>query len=119
MPLSLTDLEQFTGSFHLYRHALIRKVHYTDGVQFVAMEAGAYWLVDEIALAQHFNRKVSAEEFQVWTLTVDSENKTAVLMCDDGNNNVVLRKNIPFTDFPLHQIKLYFTNDTICLPSEN
>jgi len=31
---------------------------------------GAYWLLDEIALAQRYKRRVAAEEFQVWTLKV-------------------------------------------------
>lgn len=118
MPLSLTDLSQFTGSHHLYRHALIRKVHYTDGVKYLAMEGGAYWLIDEIAISQHFNKQIAAEEFQLWTLTVNADDNTAVLLCDDGNGKVVFRKEIPFTDFPLHHIELYFTNGTICLPSD-
>ena len=118
MTLTLADLQQFTGSETIYRHKMIRKVLYTDGVRHMAAEGGAYWLIDEIALAQHFNRAVTPEEFQVWTLTVNGDDKTAVLICDDGNNNVLLRKDIPFTDFPLHQIKLYFRNNTICLPSE-
>jgi len=118
MPLSLSDLQNFIGSETFYRHSIIKRVIYTDGVRFLAGEAGAYWLIDEIALAQRFNPSVSAEEFQVWTLTVNLQAHVALLVCDDGNNNVVLRKEIPFTDFPLEHIKLYFTNNTLCLPSE-
>jgi hypothetical protein len=69
MTLTLANLQQFTSSETIYRHAMIRKVVYTYGVRDVAREGGAYWLIDEIALAQRFNRKVSSEEFQVWALT--------------------------------------------------
>lgn len=110
------SLCQFTGSETWYRHALNQRVLYTDGVLFLAETAGAFWLVDEIALANKFQRKVGREEFQVWTLKV--KGSRATLVCDDGNGNVVYRKSIPFTDFPLDEIKLWFENGTIMLPSE-
>jgi hypothetical protein len=50
------------------------------------------------ALAQKFNPPLKAEPFQVWRPVV-SDN-TGVLTCDDGNDNIVLTKKIPFTDFP-------------------
>ena len=43
----------------------------------------------------------------------------ASLKCDDGNGNVVYSKNIEFTDFPLDEVKLWFANDVIYLPSEH
>ena len=67
--ITQADLQQFTGSETWYRHTLVRDVLYTDGAQFLAERAGAYWLLDEIALAQRASPKVAAEAFQVWTLT--------------------------------------------------
>lgn len=110
------DLAQFIGSENWYRHALVRSITYTDGARYVADYGGAYWLLDEIALAQKFSSAVRAEPFQVWTLTVSA--CEGHLSCDDGNGNVVYTKPIPFTDFPLPEIKLYFTDDVILLPSE-
>jgi hypothetical protein len=78
---------------------------------------GAYWLIDEIALAQRYKKSVGAEKFQLWKLTVKQDH-TATLTCDDGNGNVVYSKRIPFTDFPLEEMAFYFTNKTILLPSE-
>jgi hypothetical protein len=115
--LPLADLNQFTGTENWYRHALNRKVLFTDGVKYVADEAGAYWLIDEIALAQRFDAKVKAEEFQAWKLTVRAD-KTATLTCEDGNDNVVFTKELTFTDFPLQGITIWFENDTLYLPSE-
>ena len=61
--------------------------------------------------------RVSAEEFQVWNLKVHSD-RSATVFCDDGNGNPVYTQEIPFTDFPLDEVKLYFANNVIHLPSE-
>ncbi len=115
--LHKNDLAHFTGSEHWYRHALVRKVVYTDGAKYVADTGGAYWLIDEIAFAQSVPA-VAAEEFQVWKLSVDLAAMTAVLTCDDGNDRVVFTKHIEFTDFPLAEISLYFIDNTILLTGE-
>jgi hypothetical protein len=114
--LSAEGLKQFTGTEYWYRHGLVRTVVYTDGAKHVADAGGAYWLLDEIALAQRFIKTVAAEPFQVWKLTVT--NASAVLDCEDGNGRRVFSKHIGFTDFPLPEITLWFTDNTIFLPSE-
>ena len=115
--LTQDALNQFSGSEQFYRHSINRKVIYTEGVQHIAEHGGAYWLLDEIALIQPYDKAVAGEEFQVWTLKVHPGN-TATLTCDDGNDNIVFTKQIEFTDFPLPEIKFYFENSTICLPRE-
>jgi hypothetical protein len=115
--LTEADLRQFTGSEHWYRHALVRDILFTDGAKYLADAAGAYWLLDEIALAQKFNAPVAAEAFQLWTLTVKPD-ETATLACEDGNGKPVFAKAIEYTDFPLPEITLYYTGRTILLPSE-
>jgi hypothetical protein len=117
--LSEADLAHFTGSENWYRHGLNRDVLYTDGAKYVANQGGAYWLLDEIALAQRGQQAVAAEEFQVWTLTVNDADRTAALTCEDGNGNTVFAKWIEFTDFPVERITLWFENNTIYLPSEH
>ena len=115
--LSKADLAQFTGTENWYRHSINRAVLFTDGAKYVADQAGAYWLVDEIAIIQPHNARVAAEGFQVWKLAVNAD-QTGVLTCEDGNDNVVYTKEIEYTDFPLDGITLYFTNNTILLPRE-
>jgi hypothetical protein len=120
-------LWHFTGTENWYPHSLVRNVLYTDGVQFVAEKGGAYWLLDEIAFANKFERKVIDEGFQFWKLVV-TDNK-GVLTCEDGGKNgnrskVVYEKKIPFTDFPLPEITFYVefgdeNNRVILLPSEH
>jgi hypothetical protein len=117
MPITEADLRQFTGTAHYYRHGLFRKLLYTDGVQFLAEQAGAYWLIDAIAAAQYCDSRVKVEEFQVWRLTVEPANR-ARLTCEDGNYNSVYMQELNFTTFPLDTIELFLENGVLCLPSE-
>lgn len=124
MLLTESDLVQFTGTSQWFRHALVRRITYTEGVQFVAERGGAYWLVDKIATMQ-LDPKISAEEFQVWRLNV--ADGRAVLTCDDGDKigcggskPILLHtEEISFTDFPLEKIELWVEGDVILLPSEH
>ena len=116
--LTRADLSQFTGSETWYRHGINRNVLFTDGAKYVADQAGAYWLLDEIAIIQPHDKRVAAEEFQVWKLVVRSDS-TATLTCEDGNGNMVFSKEIEYTDFPLDEISLWFANNVIYLPSEH
>lgn len=120
--MAVAEIESVLRGFHggeeYFRHALNRKVLWTEGVEFLADSAGAYWLLDEIAIANLYQSAVKAEEFQVWTLTLDEQGSGAVLSCGDGNGNTVYTQPIPFTDFPLPSIELYFENSVICLPAE-
>ena len=117
--LTTADLSQFTGSENWYRHNLNPEILYTDGAQYLAEAGGAYWLLDEIALANRYQVRVRGEEFQVWTLTRDKSGNGATLVCEDGNGRIVYSKRIAFTDFPLDSIKLYCESGTILLPSEH
>ena len=66
-------LAQFTGSTNFYRHRLVREVLYTEGVEYLAETAGAYWLLDEIAFAQRYVIAVKVEDFQVWDLKINAD----------------------------------------------
>ena len=76
---------------------------------------GAYWLIDLIASHQ-INRKVAAEEFQVWTLNVQANQGLA--RATDGNNKLITSQQIDYTDFPLDEVKLYLDHGTLMLPGE-
>ncbi|MBL9029641.1 MAG: hypothetical protein JNK42_04145 [Caedimonas sp.] len=108
---------QFTGREQWFRHGLARrKVLYTKGAPYVAEHGGAYCLIDEITFNQAVP-KVAAQEFQVWRLSVHDD-KSATLTCDDGNHQIAFTKRIEYTDFPLPEIRFYFVNNIILLPSE-
>ena len=78
---------------------------FTDGVDQLREDADCHWLVDAIASHQIKHRD---KKFQVWELETDLENKTAVLtMKEDTNTPVLVRQEIPYTDFPLEKIKFF------------
>ncbi|GAB9152728.1 DUF6876 family protein [Bradyrhizobium diazoefficiens] len=113
--ITKTDLAHFTGTENHYQHRLMRSVRYTDGVQFLAKNAQAYWLIDKIATLQ-LEKKIRAADFQAWQLVVT--NNTATLTCKD--DDVILHsEHITFTDFPLDEITLWVEGGVILLPSEH
>lgn len=114
--LTQSDLAYFTGTEQLWRHSLIRRICYTDGARHVAQAGEAWWLLDRVACAQ-LEARYAEQSFQVWALTVHDD-QSAHLVCTDGNGNVVSTERIAFTDFPLREITLYVTDNTILLPSE-
>jgi hypothetical protein len=116
LPITEAELHQFTGTERYYRHGLFRKILYTDGAHYVAEKAGAYWLLDAMAAAQ-CDRRVRAEEFQLWKLEVHKD-QSARLTCEDGNENTVYTQRLEFTTFPLDSIQFYLENNVIMLPSE-
>ena len=121
MTITLDDLRQFTGTTQWFRHSINPAVLYTEGAQYLAEHAGAYWLLDEIAIAQRYERKLKDQPFQCWKLTVT--NSTATLACTDGNDRTLFAKHIEYTDFPLPEIELFVEGDgdvnVILLPSEH
>ena len=116
--LSAFDLAQFTGSETFYRHPLSGGCVYTEGVQYLAEAGSAYWLIDAILCPQPHVGKLQAAEFQVWTLTLRAD-RSATLICTDGDDEELYSHHIPWTDFPLATVSLWFSNRTLYLPSEH
>jgi hypothetical protein len=59
------------------------------------------------AIASHQgNQRVKREYSQFWTLRRITGTHF-VLSCDDGNGNILTTQDIPYSDFPLSEIKLY------------
>lgn len=113
--LKAEDLVQFTGTETWWRHPLKKDILYTDGAKYVADAGEAYWLLDVIVSVQTLPR-MKRQEFQVWILKVNGN--TGVVTAEDGNGKVIYRQELEFTDFPLPEIKFYFTDGVILLPSE-
>jgi hypothetical protein len=109
------DLAMHTGTTRWFRH-WSRRFTYTEGVQYLAEKAGAYWLIDLVA-SWCPHPSIKGEEFVLWTLSVKPD-RTAVATADDGNGRELVRQDIPWTDFPLDEVRLYLTDDTLLLPSE-
>jgi len=111
-----SELRYFTGTEQYFYHQMFPKFRYTDGVRFLAQEAGAYWLLEKI-FSNQILPEIRGERFQFWKLSV-TENQSANLTCEDGNGTVVYAEKIDYTDFPLEEITFFFTDSVLLLPSE-
>jgi len=98
----------FTGTEHYYRHWLPAFV-YTDGIKMMAEQYQAYWLVD-IPFSYQSQQKVASEYFQIWTITAENR-KAFVEMRSDADQPVLIRQEIPLTDFPNGTLKMYYIDD--------
>ena len=114
--LSENTLRQFTGTEQWFRHPLARHITYTDGVQYVAKEGGAYWLLDSI-VAKQMMPIFKEYEMQFWKLKVNKD-RTAELTCEDGDMNVIYTETIGYTNFPIEEIRIWLADNVLLLPSE-
>jgi len=120
-----SGLPQFYGTENYYGHWL--GLVYTDGVQYLAETAGAYWLIDAIASWQREllcgklapEIKDGLKNYQFWTLKVNEATQSAELTCEYDTGVEVCKQKIPFTDFPLPEIKIWVEGGVILLPSEH
>lgn len=112
-----SDLTQFIGTENYYKHPFTKTI-FTDGVKYLADNAGAYWLIDYIAFKQIEDGELDLCEFQVWSLDAIPNTHSAVITCTDGDYNVLLKETIDYTDFPIATMKLYYQNRVLMLTSE-
>jgi hypothetical protein len=110
------DLSQFTGTENYYSNAPLFKSPNTDGVQYVAIEMGAFWLKDACLSHAEYNPKCMKQGFLTFKLTRKGEG--ASLVIQDGNYNTLDTQEIEYTDFPLPEIELWYENGVLYLPSE-
>lgn len=96
-----TNLSHFTGTENYYR--VMPRLVITDGVQYLVTQANLYWFVS--AIYSHLISNAIYSEFVVARLTVIG--KIADLVLDDGNDQVISRQRIDYTDFPLDEISIY------------
>lgn len=115
------NLMQFTGSSEFTRHGLSRRVLMTEGVEYLANQAAAYWLTDAV-VSYLPQPHVLREPFQVWTLKVDPQHHAVLTMTDGNTNKPIVEQVIDYTDFPLSEIQLWLVGGgdtwTLMLPSE-
>jgi hypothetical protein len=109
--LTMSDLAKFRIPLQMYKAT--SGLWYTDGMQFLAKEANAYWLIDLIGSVQ---AKLSGEEFQRWILKLN--HGKAEITCDDGNDTQLYSQKIESVDFPFELFKLYVSHNVLMLTSE-
>lgn len=125
MPPTAAELQAFIAQVNgfetHYRHPL-SGMSFSEGVKYIADQAGAYWLIDLILIASKFEHlQGKCEGLEFWVLT--TKDGKGELICTDGGMdggeaNVVFSESIPFTDFPLEEFTLYNDGGILCLPGE-
>lgn len=112
-------LPHFSGSENYHcSSAFTKSIFHTDGVQWLAEKASAFWLIDAI-VSHQMRPSVAKEEFQVWRLIKKPGESKAVLIATDGGKgempgeNILVNQQIPHTDFPLEKITLYLENGSL------
>jgi hypothetical protein len=109
------ELSQFTGTEQYFFNPLFPDYRYTDGIKYLAEQAGAYWMLDYIFSNQ--SSELQHQPFQVWKLKVNKD-ESARIIVEDGNDNQLKAFKVPFTDFPLESIELWLVDKVLILPSE-
>lgn len=115
-------LDQFHGTETWYRYSpMFRYLLLTEGVKFLAENAGAYWLMDAIGSHIATNPRLThtRNPAQFWTLAVN--NSKATLRCTDGGKHgaqaiELAKQEIEYTDFPLASIDIWVMWDEIVDP---
>ena len=131
MTISQTELAHFHGTcnWHVSNMFTKDRLIHTDGVQYIAEEGGAYWLLDLIA--SHFRSvaqwTVNCGGFATVTLRKNKTGNGARVRMGDGNGYEKTLQMVPFTDFPFedlgtNEFKMFIQWDgkrlTLMLPSE-
>lgn len=114
----LTDynLSFFTGSETCYKDPF-SKILYTEGVKFL-MDNGAAWFVSDTMVNIAMLDELKGQEFLHIKVEKKPGTTEAIYTIDDGNNNILYQQDIEFTDMPVEKLRMYYANNTLCLPSE-
>ena len=115
------DLATFTGTERFYKVPLLGTV-FTDGIQYLAEKANCFWLVtDASVIAKSLMNRSPFVTVDLKKLSPEKKEALgyeAIIEYSDGNNTILETQKYHLTDFPLEQIRLFFTNNTLMLPSE-
>ena len=113
----LYTLNVFAGTFKYHIHRLGKlSINLTDGCDYVRTEARAYWLFDAI-LTHQLTSIIKKQKFQVWRLK-KQEDDTWLLICEDGNKNILAKQNIKYSDFLVPEITIWLVDGVAMLPTE-
>lgn len=112
-----SNLQMFTGTEEYHRFSpLFRNIVLTDGAKYLADNAKCYWLMDIIA-----SLKVVPQCKNEGFLTCDfklNEGGGGVFTASNGSKKMLYKQEIESTDFPIKELRLYFIDNVILLPSE-
>ena len=125
METSVKDLKEQLGQFHgsqcIYSLPICRTL-YTEGIQYLAETANAFWLLTDVSVMGKSlmdKSRFITVDFKRYSETEREEiGFDAVITYGDGNGTVFTEQKYHITDFPMDALKLYFVDNTLLLPSE-
>lgn len=114
-------LQHFHGTEMFYQIPLLR-TRFTDGLKYLANAAECFWLITDVSVIA--KSLMQRSEF----ITIDykrlSKKKQEIsgyeaeISYSDGNDTILEKHRYRSTDFPLDELRLFFVNNTLMLPSE-
>lgn len=117
-----SNLETFTGTETFYRIPLLN-TRFTDGIKYLAETADCYWLVTDVSVIAKslMDRSyfVTIDFKKLSGEMQDAMGYEAIIEYGDGNGNVLETHRYHSTDFPLDELRLFFTDGTLLLPREH
>lgn len=118
------ELAHFSGSERWYRYGGFwrNEILLTEGAMHLAEHGGrnfgtAFWFIDVIASYQG-EKKLVRQPFQVWKFIADPPGEDGTwnagkVVCENGNEKVIVEQEIPYTDFLLENITLYASYEPV------
>jgi len=116
-------LPHFHGTERYHKLTVLGDFVATDGVAFLAETGECYWLMDAIACHQgrvQGHHDLRLRDFQLWIVRrVGADAARLECWADTGEGEVAaITQEIPYSDFPLDEIKLYLEGGVLMLPGE-
>lgn len=121
------SLHGYCGGEQLFVNG-VTKLQYTEGVKAIAINTESYWFLDIIA---SYQKKLREEGFQVWKLEreysfttvneqkfVDERKDSFNVVCEDGNERVLIKQHIEFSDFTFDEYVVWCVDGVVLLPVE-
>lgn len=115
------NLQQFCGTEQFFQLPLIQ-TRFTDGVHYLANKAQCFWLItDASVIAKSLMDKSYFITIDFKRLSKEERIQKgceAIISYGDGNDTVLETHRYNVTDFPMDELRLFFVDNTLMLPSE-
>lgn len=115
------ELQHFCGTEMFYKIPLI-KTRFTDGLKYLAHEAECFWLITDVSvIAKSLSNRshfITVDFKRLSEQEQEEKQCEAIIKYSDGNGNIYETHRYNVTDFPLDELRLFFVNNTLMLPSE-
>jgi len=114
-------LQHFHGTEMFYSIPLLQ-TRFTDGLKYLSEVAECFWLItDTSVIAKSLINRSEFVTIDFRRLSKEKQDYTgyeAEIIYTDGNDNILEKHGYRATDFPLDELRLFFVNNTLMLPSE-